>query len=271
MPMAPRVVAERERRTGKGGPGGATMRLQRYLARSGVASRRRSEEIILAGRVSVNGEVVRELGTQVRADVDVVEVDGRPVTQEAPRWIALNKPVGYLSTRDDPGGRRTVYDLLPPAFGTLFYVGRLDLTSEGLMLLTNQGGVAYRLTHPRFGVDRVYEVEVAGSVSEETIQRLRDGVVLEDGLARPRRVELRGRPGGGRSRLRITMREGRKREVRRLLDAVGHDVLRLVRVRYGPILLGDLAPGEWRELAPGEVRKLVSVGRRSPREERDGT
>ena len=241
------------------------MRLQKYLARAGVSSRRGAEELIAAGRVRVNGEVVREMGVRVE-DTDRVEVDGVAVEREPPVWVMLNKPSGYVSTRDDPQGRPTIYELLPSRFDTLFHVGRLDLDSEGLLLLTNEGGVANRLMHPRYEVDRVYEVDVVGVPDGGTLRRLKQGVRLEDGPARVHEVKIVARESasGGvgasaHARLRVLMREGRKREVRRLFDAVDHPVRRLVRRRLGPIELGDLPSGQWRELKPAEVEKLRSL------------
>lgn len=212
-----------------------------------------------AGRVRVNGHVVTELGTRIDPAADRVEVDGRPVDIPPPRWLALHKPAGYLTTRRDPGGRPTVYDLLPGRYRSLIYVGRLDRDSEGLLLLTNQGDVVHRLLHPRHGVERVYDVDVEGSVSEAALRRLRDGVRLEDGIARAQRVSRRDTPRPGS--LRLTLTEGRKREVRRLLAAVGHPVRRLVRVRYGPVSLGELPPGAWRVLSDEETRALSEPGR----------
>lgn len=243
------------------------MRLQKYIARAGIASRRRAEDLIREGRVRVNGTVVTEMGVKVE-EGDRVEVDGRPVSPEAPTWVLLHKPAGCVTTRDDPQGRPTVYDLLPKRFDGLFHVGRLDMDSEGLLLLTNEGGVANRLMHPSFEVDRVYRVEVVGAPERETLQRLMKGVPLEDGPARVHRVDVvkreRARGGAGaepHTRLRVVMREGRKREVRRMFDAVGHPVRRLVRERLGPIELGNLPPGKWRELEPGEVESLRRMGR----------
>lgn len=241
------------------------MRLQKFLSRAGVASRRAAEALIRDGRVRVNGRVVTELGTKVDPERDRVAVDGNAVEPAAPTWIALHKPPGYVSTRSDPQGRPTIYELLPERFGGLFHVGRLDVDSEGLLLLTNQGDVANRLLHPRHGVERVYEVVVDGAVPDAGIRRLRGGVELEDGTARAAAVERRPPPRPGLDRLRLTMREGRKREVRRMFRAIGHPVRRLIRMRYGPIRLGDLAPGAWRHLEPREVRALDAVGRRRSR------
>lgn len=234
------------------------MRLQKYLSRSGVASRRASEQLIRDGRVSVNGEIVREMGVKVEPD-DRVAVDGRAVAPEPPVWVLLHKPAGCVTTRDDPRGRPTVYDLLPDRYESLFHVGRLDLDSEGLLLLTNEGGVANRLMHPSHEVDRVYRVAVEGTLTRGDRRALLSGIELADGPARAHAVEIldtgdRGSSGG--SLLRIVMREGRKREVRRLLDAVGHPVRRLVRERLGPVSLGALPEGEWRELTADEVERL---------------
>lgn len=224
------------------------MRLQKYLAQAGVCSRRAAEELIAAGRVTVNGQPVTVPGTRVDPGADEVRVDGERVRSRAPEWVALHKPPGYVSTRHDPQGRRTIYDLLPADLRHLFSVGRLDADSEGLILLTNDGDAANRLMHPRYQVEREYEAEVAGAPSESVLQRLGAGVELEDGLARAERAEL-----VGRNTIRLTLREGRKREVRRMLAALGHPVRRLRRVRYGKVVLGALAPGEWRRLEPHEL------------------
>lgn len=239
---------------------GEPVRLQKFLSGAGVASRRRAEELIRAGRVRVRGEVVTEPGVKIDPDADPVEVDGRRVRLQPPQWVALHKPAGYVSARSDPQGRPTIYDLLPDRLHGLFHVGRLDLDSEGLLLLTNDGDLAHRLLHPSFEIDREYEVEVDGNVHDESLHRLLRGVHLEDGVARAVTVRrLRGAPDG-RSRLRVTLREGRKREVRRMFSAIGHPVRRLVRVRYGPIRLGSLEPGRWRRLSTHEIAAL-SAGR----------
>ncbi|MBI4408403.1 MAG: rRNA pseudouridine synthase [Gemmatimonadetes bacterium] len=230
--------------------------MQKFLSQAGIASRRRAEDLIREHRVRLNGMVVAELGTRVDPARDVVEVDGRRVQAAGPVWVALHKPRGYVSTRRDPQGRPTIYDLLPAELRGLFYVGRLDFHSEGLILLTNQGEAAHRLLHPRYGVERVYDVEVAGEVAESARRRLVEGVELEDGPARAHAVARLRHQRAGRERLRVTMREGRKREVRRLFRAVGHSVRRLVRRRYGPIALGRLPPGEWRPLS---VREIAAI------------
>ncbi len=230
------------------------MRLQKYLSRAGVASRRRAEELIAAGRVRVNGTVVREMGVTVEAGRDGVEVDGVAVDLPASRWLLLHKPPGVLTTRRDPGGGRTVYDLLPRDSDALRYVGRLDRDTEGLLLMTTDGDLLHRLTHPSFEVEREYWVEVKGEVDPATLRRLEDGVVLEDGPARARRAWIpRGAP---RNQLRLILTEGRKREVRRLMEAVDRPVRRLRRERYGPVRLGDLEPGTWRKLTEDEITEL---------------
>lgn len=241
----------------------AGIRLQRYLSNAGVASRRASEDLIRAGRVSLNGEVVTEMGVRVRPGRDRVSVDGRPVHAVPPVWIAVNKPRAVVCTRSDPQGRRTVYDLLPPDYHGLFHVGRLDYDSEGLLLLTNEGEAANRLLHPRFEVEREYEAEVEGVPRRAALGRLMRGVELEDGPAAAEEVRVVDRQKDESARVRLTLREGRNREVRRLLEAVGHPVRRLRRVRYGPIELGDLAPGDWRRLTRAEQAAIRGGRRRS--------
>lgn len=233
----------------------AEVRIQKLLSRAGVASRREAEALMLQGRVRVNGRVVTTLGTRVDPARDTVELDGRRVAAERLRWVAFNKPPGLLTTRDDPQDRPTVYERLPDELSTLGYVGRLDRDTEGLLLLSNDGDVVHRLLHPSSEVERAYEAEVEGEPDERVLRRLTAGVELEDGPARAIRAERLPRRGG-RSVVVLVLTEGRKREVRRMLAAVGHPVVRLVRVRFGPIELGDLPPGGWRELEPDEVRAL---------------
>lgn len=238
------------------------MRLQKYLSRAGVASRREGERMILAGRVKVNGSVTTTLGTRVDPEEDRVELDGEVVGLPDARWILFHKPPGLLTTRDDPGGDPTVYDALPDEMRGLRYVGRLDRDTEGLLLLTNEGNVLHRLTHPSFQVEREYQVQVEGAVTPATLRRLTAGVILEDGPARAWRA---WRPrGASADQLRLVLREGRKREVRRMLDAVGHPVVRLRRERYGPVSLGDLPRGAWRELGNDEIRQLRRAGGDAP-------
>ncbi|MFC0596695.1 pseudouridine synthase [Thermus composti] len=228
------------------------MRLQAFLARAGVASRRKAEKLIRQGRVRVNGKVA-VLGQKVGPE-DLVEVDGKRVALPQERVVlALHKPKGYTTTRHDPHAERTVYQLLPTIPG-LHPVGRLDRDSEGLLLFTNDGALTFRLTHPRYGVKKVYRVWTeGGTLPEEVCRRLLEGVLLEDGPARA--LACRPAPGGAF----LTLAEGRKREVRRMLKAVGYPVRRLLRVQVGPIRLGDLPPGRWRRLSEGEVRALLRL------------
>ncbi len=232
------------------------MRLQKFLSRAGVASRRAGERLIEAGRVRVDGKVVTELGTRVDPAESVVEVDGRRVRLSPPRWIALHKPIGHLSSRGDPRGRPTIYDLLPEDARELFHVGRLDFMSEGLVLLTNQGDLANRLLHPSGGVDRRYEVTVSEPVPPDLARRLLAGVPLEDGPAAASAAALLPREREGERRLLLTLREGRNREIRRMLDALDAEIRRLVRIAFGPVELDDLGPGAWRELSDQEVSAL---------------
>jgi pseudouridine synthase len=235
--------------------GGAPERLQKSLARAGYGSRRSCEALIEAGRVTLNGTVAT-LGNRATPGSDDVRVDGVTINLDPDvRYLALHKPVGVVTTMRDPQGRPDIRALLPPDGARVFPVGRLDRDSEGLLILTNDGELADRLTHPRYGVEKEYLAEVEGSPSERDLARLRAGVMLEDGLAAARSVRLVGRTGG-RAALRLVMTEGRKREVRRLLAAVGLPVTRLVRLRVGPVKLGRLPAGELRELSAGEVLGL---------------
>lgn len=238
------------------------MRLQKFLSQAGIASRRAAEEMIRAGRISINGKVNTELGVKVDPARDRVEVDGKLVGAVEPVWIALHKPPGYVVSRHDPQGRPTIYELIPAEYAGLFHVGRLDFESEGLILLTNEGDAAHRLLHPSYEMDRVYDVGVRGKVSDDEIAQLLGGIELEDGLARAIAVQRRQSPGPRAERLLVTLREGRKREVRRLFRAIGHPVLRLVRRRFGPIELGSLKPGQTRRLTYREVTALRRGWRR---------
>lgn len=229
-------------------------RLQKVLAAAGVASRRASEELISAGRVTVNGQVA-ELGSKVDPTSDAVEVDGERINVDPDRvYVMLNKPQGVLSTADDPDGRPTVLDLvnLPQR---LYPIGRLDADTEGLLLLTNDGELTHALLHPSREVERTYVALVPGPVRGVVLSQLRDGVELEDGLARPKRVTLL-EENKGKALLEIVMTEGRKREVRRLLAEVGLPVERLARVRFAEVELGELRQGKWRFLTTAEVASL---------------
>lgn len=226
------------------------IRLQKVLARAGLGSRRACEEMIASGRVTVNGRVP-VLGARIDVDHDRVEVDGVQISvRPGLAYYLLNKPPGVVTTATDTHGRPTVLGLVP-AQPRVFPVGRLDQDTEGLLLLTNDGGLAHRLTHPSFGVDKEYLVEVEGRPSRGVIRRLRDGVDLEDGRTAPARVAL-----VAPNLLRIVIHEGRKRQVRRMCEAVGHPVARLVRIRIGPISDRRLVPGQWRHLETDEVRAL---------------
>ena len=199
--------------------------------------------------------MVKTLGTKVLPGQDRVELDGALVVGSRIQWVLLNKPKGVVTTRQDPEGRKTVYDLLPPEAQPLRYVGRLDLLTEGLLLITNDGEVLHRLTHPSFEVEREYQAWVQGSPGRGTVRTLERGVELDDGPVRAERVLVEGPTREG-TRLSLVLREGRNREVRRLLEAVGHPVLRLRRVRFGPVRLGNLRVGEWRTLSTTEIRAL---------------
>lgn len=240
-------------------------RLQKFLARCGVASRRRAEEMIQQGLVAVNGEVVRALGVKVDPERDRVTVAGREVRLEREKiYLLVNKPRGYITGNRDPQGRKTVLALLPEGFPRVFPVGRLDYNTTGLLLLTNDGELAYALTHPKFQIKKVYRALVRGVPDERALALLRTGVVLEDGPTLPAEVAII-KVEAGNAILSLGLREGRKRQVRRMCAAVGHPVLALERVAMGPLQLGDLAPGQYRRLTAAElkaVQDLVSRARR---------
>jgi 23S rRNA pseudouridine2605 synthase len=242
-------------------------RLQKILSQAGVASRRASEQLILTGRVAVNGTTVRELGTKADPARDDIRVDGRRVkVVERHRYVLLNKPRGYVTTRADPEQRPTVMDLLGGIREYVYPVGRLDVDSEGLLLLTNDGDLAARLIHPRHGVARVYEVQLLGEPDRHDLERLSRGVTVDGRRTAPAQIARIGP-----SRLRITIREGRNRQIRKMCGAVGYRVTALRRVAIGPIRDSQLRPGQWRELSEDEVRKLQRAahdGERSARTQR---
>jgi 23S rRNA pseudouridine2605 synthase len=236
------------------------MRLAKYLATTGLASRRASEEIIRAGRVTMAGEVVTDPARDVEPG-DAVAVDGRPVSPVHERVMyALNKPAGVVSTARDPQGRPTVVTLVPQT-ERLYPVGRLDIDTTGLILLTNEGDLAHRLTHPSFEVEKTYRAVVGGPpIRDGALRALRDGIELDDGRTAPARVRR-----VSADTIEITIHEGRKRQVKRMCEAVGHPVKRLERVAFGPLQLGDLPRGRWRQLGAGEVDQLIEwVAGRSP-------
>jgi 23S rRNA pseudouridine2605 synthase len=224
------------------------MRLNAFLARAGVASRRRADELIRAGRVTVNGDP-GQLNTVVGAH-DRVEVDGREVARQRLAYVLLHKPAGVVTTARDPQGRPTVVELVPPE-PRVVPVGRLDADTTGALLLTNDGKLAHRLAHPRYGVEKTYEAEVEGDPDEDALRRLREGLDLDDGRTAPARARRLG-PG----RVELVLHEGRKHQVKRMLAAVGHPVTRLHRVAYAGLTLEGLEPGECRELEPSEVEQL---------------
>jgi len=241
------------------------VRLQKVLAQAGIASRRACEALISEGRVEVNSEVVLEQGRRVDPDRDVIRVDGARIPP--PRrhlYLAMNKPRGVVVTMDDPEGRRTVADVLAMSGSRvvrnerLFHVGRLDSDSEGLLILTNDGELANKLAHPSYHVPKTYIAEVTGLVSAETLRRLRRGITLDDGPIRPTSVKITS-SAGDRTLIKITLQEGRNRVVRRTMEAVGHPVRRLSRIGIGPVRLGNLKVGEYRELTRDELGELLDL------------
>lgn len=231
-------------------------RLQKFLARAGVASRRRAEDLIRAGRVAVDGQVVTTPGYKVEPETARVTVDGQPVILPSrPVVIMLNKPSGYVTTLADPKGRRRVVDLLPPELGRLFPVGRLDYDTTGLLLLTNDGELAHRLMHPRYKVPKTYRATVAGAVTPTDLHQLEEGLELDGRPARATKVRLL-KVTPDRSVLELTIHEGRYHQVKRMLAQLGYPVLKLKRLAYGPLKLRGLPLGRWRELTPAEIRRL---------------
>ncbi len=243
------------------------VRLQKYLADAGVASRRASELVILEGRVAINGKIVRELGAKVSPGADTVSLDGKALKTKAKLYVALNKPRGFLCTRQDEQGRRVIGDLLPREWTNLYSVGRLDRESEGLIFLTNDGDFSLHLTHPRYGVRKRYVVGLAGAVPDDMAKRLIAGVEHEGEQLRAERAWVYSATKA-RSVVEVELTEGKNREVRRMFEALGMQVERLQRVQIGPIKLGDLKQGKWRTLNPVEVRSLMAgpVRKKEPRD-----
>jgi 23S rRNA pseudouridine2605 synthase len=245
---------------------GAQIRLQKFLASAGVSSRRNCEEFILEGRVTVDGKVCSELGITVDPQSQIIRFDGERVKQEAKRIYVLNKPPGYVCTNRDPTGRPLAVDLIPDEKRRLFSIGRLDESSEGLLLITNDGDLANKLAHPRYSVTRRYQVQVVGNPSQETLKELTKGIRFSDGFFRARGVK-RIRSQGKSTFIEIELTEGHNRELRRLLARVGHKVIHLKRVTFGPVKLGRLGLGKCRQLRPPELsalRELVAAADEKP-------
>ena len=234
-------------------------RLQKILARAGVASRRHAEELIRDGKVRVNGRVVTELGTKADPERDELRVSGRLISADQPRtYLLLHKPVGYVTTTHDPEGRPTVLDLIHGLKERLYPVGRLDWDTSGLLLLTNDGELTHRLTHPSSEVPRTYQAKVEGIPTPAVLQKLRRGVLLEGRPTLPAQVRVL-RQGPGWAWLEITLAEGRNRQVRRMCEQLGHPVLKLCRVALGPLELGELPPGRFRPLQAKELKQLLAI------------
>jgi len=245
------------------------VRLQKFLAHAGVASRRKAEDFIVAGHVRVNGTVVRELGTTV-SERDRVELAGKLVRlPQEKRYLVLHKPASVMTTMRDPAGRRTVASLVPRDGGRVVPVGRLDYDTSGVLLLTNDGDLAHVLTHPRYGVEKTYRAVVQGRLQGEDMKRFVAGMALGDGKAAPAKVRVI-RASSSASELDITIHEGRNRQVRRMFEATAHPVLSLVRLRFGPLSLGDLRAGTWREATEKELSELRAIQRAAEPEEDDG-
>jgi pseudouridine synthase len=231
-------------------------RLQKIIAAAGIASRREAEQMILDGRVTLNGKPVTELGVRANPQIDRIEVDGKVFGTNAPKiYVLLYKPKGYTTTRKDPHAKQTVMELIQRVPVPVHPVGRLDVDTEGLLILTNDGSFTYKITHPSHEVDKTYEAWVSATISDRGLQKLREGVELDDGKTAPAQVKLL-RKSKEQSLIRVTIHEGRKRQVRRMIAAVGHTVLELTRTRIGPIGIGDLKPGRWRYLAPEEIAAI---------------
>ena len=232
------------------------IRLQKLLADAGIASRRKSEEMILDGRVAVNGKVIRQLGVKVDPENSEVQVDGEVITRQKSKiYLALNKPRGILSTLSDPDNRPHLGDLLQDRHERLFHVGRLDKDSEGLLLLTNDGELAHRATHPSFSLPKNYLLELRGNISKEVADAFRQGVELDDGMAKVDKLTvLPGQPG--RTLFDVVIHDGRNQILRRMATATGATIERLIRIGMGPIKLGELTPGKWREIKGAELISL---------------
>ncbi|MDD3365315.1 MAG: pseudouridine synthase [Syntrophomonas sp.] len=234
------------------------MRLAKYLAQAGIASRRQAEEIIRMGRVKLNGSIVTELATVVDSKIDHIELDGKIVGAEQQVYILLNKPPGYISAVNDPWGRPTVLELAGDIKERIYPVGRLDYDTEGLLLLTNDGQFTNLMIHPRYNIDKKYEACVRGSIKDNELKRLRDGVDLEDGMTAPAGIRLISRDDRA-SIIELLIHEGRKRQVKRMCGAVGHSVISLKRVAFAFLTLEGVEIGEYRNLQKAEVRRLQDI------------
>ncbi len=232
------------------------VRLQKLLADAGIASRRASEQVILEGRVIVNGKVVQTLGTKVDPLHDRVTVDGRPVKAKRKLYLAVNKPDGYICSSNDPESRKTVHDLLPKEWRNLHSVGRLDYNSEGLIFYTNDGEFALRLTHPRYGVRKKYMVTLKGEVTPEHIQSLKKGIFHDGDVLKAEAGRIL-KSNQSHSLVELTLAEGKNREVRRMFESLGFEIERLQRVQIGPVKLGQLPRGKWRTLTEPEIKSLM--------------
>ena len=232
------------------------MRLQKFLAAAGVASRRKCEEYIKEGRVKVNGETVSEMGISVDEEKDTVEFDGKKVTTEEKKvYILLNKPVGYVTTAKDQFGRKTVLDLIEGVSERVYPVGRLDYDTEGLLLLTNDGELTFKLTHPKHRIEKTYIAHIEGVPSKEEMKRFREGLEIEDYVTSRAEIEMIGKKGN-ESVVKIVIGEGRNRQVRKMCACIGHEVKKLKRIKEGDIELGDLKCGQWRFLREEEIGKF---------------
>ena len=236
------------------------VRLQKYLAQCGVASRRASEEIIKEGRVKVNGRLIRQMGVQIDEDNDVVEVDGKTIrmTQKM-EYIMLNKPVGYVTTVSDDKGRNTIMDLVSDIPTRVYPVGRLDYDTEGLLILTNDGDLTYKITHPKNNIEKTYVAEVSGNIDMDKLSRLRNGVAIDGVKTSPARVEVVGATKYG-TKFEITIHEGRNRQVRKMFEAIDCSVKTLKRTKEAGLNLGHLPLGRWRRLTESEVNMLKKIG-----------
>jgi len=243
-------------------------RLNKFLAHAGIGSRRHCEDLILRGRISINGDVVRELGTKVNPEIHTVTLDGKPVRAERHVYWLVNKPRGYLCTNHDPSGRPLAIDLVEHVPERVYTVGRLDEDSEGLLLLTNDGELAQRLTHPRFGVDKTYMVQVAGKPDNEQLDQLTKGIWLSDGHVKASKVN-RLKSQGDSTWLEIVLTEGKNREIRRMLARLEHKVLRLKRVAIGPIQIGKLRSGKSRPLKGEDLERLQRASLRGRQRKTD--